>query len=107
MAFFDDSFMKNKDNDLNDENNEFDEGITTSNSSFSTSDKLNTNITTSTELEVNRKNREAYENLMENSKTSYDSYYDKNNIFTKIVLFSLLLIIIGGFVYYLLMYLSR
>lgn len=104
MAFFDDSFMKNKDDDAL-ENNELDEGITTSN--ISTSDKINTNITTSTELEVNKRNRETYENLMENSKTSYDSYYDKNNIITKVVLGTLLLIIIAGFIYYLLMYLTR
>ena len=59
------------------------------------------------EIDVNKKNREEYENLMNNSKTKLDTYYDKNNIFVKIVLFLLLAFIIFGVVYYLIQYLNQ
>ena len=48
------------------------------------------------ELEVNRRNREEYEQLMEESSTQLDGYYDKNNWFVKILLFGLLVIIVVG-----------
>lgn len=48
------------------------------------------------ELEVNRRNREEYEQLMEESSTQLDGYYDKNNWFIRILLFSLLAIIVIG-----------
>lgn len=57
------------------------------------------------ELEINRKNREAYEKLMEDSKTNLDSYYDKNNIYVKLILLLLFVFIICGLVYYILLYL--
>ena len=60
----------------------------------------------SEELEVNKKNREAYESLMEESKTNLDSYYDKNNIFVKLILFLLLIFIVCGLIYYVLLYLG-
>ncbi len=48
------------------------------------------------ELEVNKKNREAYEKLMDESSTKLDGYFDKNNSFVKLLLLVLLVIIIVG-----------
>lgn len=48
------------------------------------------------ELEFNKRNREDYEQLMDESSTKLDGYWDKNNIFVKIVLFGLLIFIIVG-----------
>ena len=59
------------------------------------------------ELDVNKKNREEFEGLMENSKTKYDMYYDKNNVMVKIILFLLLLFIICGVAYYALLFFSK
>ncbi len=56
------------------------------------------------ELEVNKKNRENYENLMKDSSTNLDGYWDKNNIFIKIVLTILGVIIIVGVIYFLLQF---
>ena len=48
------------------------------------------------ELEFNRRNRENYEQLMEESSTKLDGYCDKDNWFVKILLFGLLAIIVIG-----------
>lgn len=48
------------------------------------------------ELEVNKKNREDYEQLMKNSSTNLDGFWDSNNLFVKIFLLILLVIIVGG-----------
>ena len=48
------------------------------------------------ELDVNKKKREDYEQLMKESSTNLDGYYDKNNMFVKIFLFVLLVIIVVG-----------
>ena len=48
------------------------------------------------ELEFNKRNREDYEQLMEESSTKLDGYWDKNNVFVKIFLFILLIIIVVG-----------
>ena len=48
------------------------------------------------ELEFNRRNREDYEQLMEESSTNLDSYWDKDNWFVKILLLGLLVVIVGG-----------
>ena len=58
------------------------------------------------ELEFNRKNRENFENLMQESSTQLDGYWDKNNPFVKLVLLILFGIIVAGVVYYLLAYLG-
>ena len=51
------------------------------------------------ELEFNKHNREDYEQLMKESSTNLDGYYDKNNMFVKIFLFVLLVIIaVGSFI---------
>mgnify|MGYP007056175542 CR=1 FL=1 len=48
------------------------------------------------ELEFNRRNREDYEKLMDESSTQLDGYWDKNNWFVKILLFGLLVVIVVG-----------
>lgn len=58
------------------------------------------------ELDVNRKNREDYENLMKNASTQLDGYWDRNNSFVKLFLCILGLIIILGVLYYVITYLG-
>lgn len=58
------------------------------------------------ELEVNKKNREDYENLMEKSSTSLDGYWDRNNSFVKLLLLALGVIIVLGVIYYVSAYLG-
>lgn len=49
------------------------------------------------ELDVNKKNREDYEKLMKESSTNLDGYWDRNNIFVRLILFVLgVIIIVGG-----------
>ena len=48
------------------------------------------------ELEVNKKNREDYEQLMKDSSTNLDGYWDKNNSFVQMLLLALFVIIIVG-----------
>ena len=58
------------------------------------------------ELEFNKKNREDFENLMQESSTQLDGYWDKNNPFVKLILLVLFGIIIAGVVYYILAYMG-
>jgi len=58
------------------------------------------------ELQFNKKNREDYEQLMKDSSTKLDGYWDKNNIFVRLLLLILLVIIIVGSVYYISLYLN-
>lgn len=53
-------------------------------------------IDVTTELDINRKNREGYEQLMKDSSTKLDGYWDANNPFVKAVLIGLLVIIVLG-----------
>ena len=48
------------------------------------------------ELEFNKKNREGYEQLMKDSSTNLDGYWDKNNWFVRILLLALFVVIVGG-----------
>lgn len=48
------------------------------------------------ELEVNKKNREQYEQLMKDSSTKLDGYFEKDNLFVKVLLIALLVIIALG-----------
>lgn len=48
------------------------------------------------ELEVNRRNREDYEQLMADSSTKLDGYWEKDNWFVKALLIGLLIIIVVG-----------
>lgn len=65
---------------------------------------MNNNTNNKTELEFNRKNREDYEQLMDESSTKLDGYWDKNNIFVRLLLFILFIIIVVGSVIVLAMY---
>lgn len=48
------------------------------------------------ELEFNKKNRQDYEKLMDESSTQLDGYWDKNNIFVRLLLLILFVIIVVG-----------
>ena len=58
------------------------------------------------ELEFNKKNREGYEQLMKDSSTNLDGYWDRKNIFVRILLLILLVIIVIGSIYYISLYLN-
>ena len=62
------------------------------------------NNTNNQELEFNKNKREDYEQLMGESSTKTDGYWDKNNPIVKIILFVLFIIIVIGAVYYIMMY---
>lgn len=62
------------------------------------------NNTNNQELEFNKNKREDYEQLMRESSTNTDGYWDKNNPIVKIILFVLFIIIVIGAVYYIMMY---
>jgi len=51
------------------------------------------------ELEFNRRNREDYEQLMDESSTKLDGYWDKDNLFVKVLLLALLIIIVVGSIF--------
>lgn len=56
------------------------------------------------EVDINKKNREDYEQLMKEASVNLDGYYDKKNPFVKILLLLLGIVIIGGVIYYALLY---
>lgn len=58
------------------------------------------------ELEFNKNNREYSEKLMEDASINRDGYWDSNNVFVKVLLLVLGLIIIGGVVYYVFTYMG-
>lgn len=49
--------------------------------------------------DINEKNQEEFERVMNNASTNYDSYWDKNNPIIKIILLSLFafIVIVGGY----------
>ena len=59
------------------------------------------------ELEFNRQHRENYEQLMKESSTQLDGYWDKDNVFVKIILFGLFLVIVVGCAIVFIMYFSQ
>ena len=59
-------------------------------------DSDDTGVDVTTELDINRKNREGYEQLMKESSTQLDGYWDINNPFVKVVLIGLLVVIAIG-----------
>ena len=65
------------------------------------------NQPTEKELEFNKKNREDFENLMKESSTNLDDYYDKKNPIVQIFLFVLGIFILVGIGYYVMLYLSN
>ena len=58
-------------------------------------------------LDFNKKNREDYENLMADSSSKLDGYWDKKNPFVIIVLVILLAIIVVGSIYYISAYMGK
>ena len=58
------------------------------------------------ELEFNRRNREDYEKLMDESSTQLDGYWDKNNLFVKLLLIGLFLVIVVGSIIVIMSYLG-
>lgn len=66
-----------------------------------------TNQDDNNELEVNRKNREDYEKLMQESSTNLDGYWDRKNPFVKFLLIGLALIIVVGVIYYVFSYMNQ
>jgi len=59
------------------------------------------------ELEFNKKNREDYEQLMKDSSTNLDDYYDKKNPIVQILLLVIGVFILIGIAYYVLLYLAN
>lgn len=59
------------------------------------------------ELEVNKKNREDFEELMKESSTNKDMYWDKNNPAVKLVLLIIGTIIVVGSAYFIIKYINR
>ncbi len=57
---------------------------------------MNENNEKKEELDFNREHREEYEQLMEESSTNLDGYWDKDNWFVKILLLGLLVVIVVG-----------
>lgn len=53
-------------------------------------------IDVTTELDINRRNREGYEQLMRESSTKLDDYWDSNNPFVRALLLGLLIFIAIG-----------
>ncbi len=98
MAFLDENFMK-KDQEENEIINE----ALNNNQNEMNNQMVNNNQ----ELEINRKNRVEYEELMKDSETKLDMYYDKNNVFVKLLLLGLFVFIVLGVAYYVLMYLAK
>ena len=56
------------------------------------------------ELEVNKQKREEYEQLMKDSSTQLDGYWDKKNPFVNLLLLVLASIVILGAIYYIVAY---
>lgn len=65
------------------------------------------NQTNNGELDVNRKNREDYEKLMQKSSTQLNDYWDSNNIIVRIILGLLGIFIVCGVLYYVLIFLGK
>lgn len=59
------------------------------------------------EVEINKKHREDYENLMRESSSKKDMYWDSNSPFVKTLLLIIGLIILGGSLYFIIKYINR
>ncbi len=65
-----------------------------------TTSNMNNESNANANLEVNKKNSEEFEKLMNNASTNLDSYWDKNNPILKIFLLILFVVIVLGAIYY-------
>lgn len=59
------------------------------------------------ELDVNKKNREDFEDLMQESSTKKDMYWDSNNPAVRIVLLIIGAIILVGSAYFIFRFINR
>ncbi len=59
------------------------------------------------ELEINKKNREDFEKLMEESSTKKDMYWDSNNPAVRVILLIIGAIILVGSAYFIYMYINK
>ena len=59
------------------------------------------------EVDINKKNREDFEELMKESSTKKDAYWDSNNPAVKVVLLAIGTIIIVGIAYILIRYMNQ
>ena len=69
--------------------------------------KEDKNTVIDSNLDFNKKNREDYENLMSDSSSNLEGYWDRKNPFVVIVLVILLIIIVVGSFYYISMYMGK
>lgn len=65
------------------------------------------NTVVDSDLDFNKKNREDYENLMADSSSKLDGYWDKKNPFVILILVILLAIIVVGSIYYISAYMGK
>ena len=65
------------------------------------------NTVVDSDLDFNKKNREDYENLMADSSSKLDGYWDKKNPFVILILVILLAIIVVGSIYYISAYMGN
>ncbi|MBQ6404556.1 MAG: hypothetical protein IJJ63_00755 [Bacilli bacterium] len=65
------------------------------------------NTVIDSDLDFNKKNREDYENLMADSSSKLDGYWDKKNPFVILILVILLAIIVVGSIYYISAYMGK
>lgn len=56
---------------------------------------------------VNRKNKEEFQNIMDNASRNLDGYWDKNNIFIKLITYIIWTFAILGVLYYLVLWFSN
>ena len=59
------------------------------------------------EVDINKKNREDFEELMKESSTKKDMYWDSNNPAVKIVLLVIGAIILVGSAYFIIRFINR
>ena len=65
---------------------------------------MNNQLPEKEELEFNKNKREGYEQLMKDSSSNLDGYWDKKNPFVVIFLLILFIIIVVGAGYYIITY---
>lgn len=94
MSFFDDDFYKELSDDSSNVSN-----AESDNTNFDEVNNSSDHVE-NVDLEVNKRNQETFDNLMNNAKMKKDDYWDVNSPIVKIVLFILFVIIVIGLLYY-------
>ena len=94
MSFFDDDFYK----ELSDDGS----NVSNAESDNTNFDEVNNSSdhVENVDLEVNKRNQETFDSLMNNAKMKKNDYWDVNSPIVKIVLFILFVIIVIGLLYY-------